>query len=286
MRITDYCYQCLENLVRKAVGSAQATADLKEKALREAQRYLTQNFLPDKIPAQLAGEMQRLIREITQDEDPFKTAKAEEMKAAAALFARVNPFWGNDLPALVSLAVLGNNVDFFLDLETVQKEMRAPVCFSRDDTPAFQETLTHFARACLPKRILYFADNAGEVYFDLPLLAKLEAFGEVTYVVKAKPVQNDLTEAELLQSGLREKIKRVINTGTDTPGLALSQASPSFKKELAQANLLVAKGMGYYETLPELSLSIPCFYLLKTKCPPVAAALGVPLNSYVAYFAS
>jgi uncharacterized protein with ATP-grasp and redox domains len=42
--------------------------------------------------------------------------------------------------------------------------------------------------------------------------------------------------------------------------------------------------MGYYESLSELPAEGKVFYCLRAKCQPVADALKVPLNSYVAMF--
>ena len=49
------------------------------------------------------------------------------------------------------------------------------------------------------------------------------------------------------------------------------------------ADLVLAKGMGYWETLSELPAEGKVFHLLKAKCRPVAASLGVSLDSYVAW---
>jgi hypothetical protein len=53
-------------------------------------------------------------------------------------------------------------------------------------------------------------------------------------------------------------------------------------REFAAADLILAKGMGYYESLSELPTEGRVFYCLKAKCQPVADSLGVLLNSYVA----
>jgi len=74
----------------------------------------------------------------------------------------------------------------------------------------------------------------------------------------------------------------VITTGTATPGVLLSQASAEFKRQFEAADLILAKGMGYYETLSELPGDGRVLHCLKAKCKPVADSLGVPLNSYVA----
>jgi uncharacterized protein with ATP-grasp and redox domains len=132
------------------------------------------------------------------------------------------------------------------------------------------------------RRILYLGDNAGEVFFDLPLVKKLEGYAPVTYVVKESPVQNDITRSDLKKFGLEKELPGVITTGTDTPGVDMAMASDEFKSEFETADLVLAKGMGYWETLSELKPQGKVFYLLKAKCKPVADSLGVKLNSYVA----
>jgi hypothetical protein len=126
------------------------------------------------------------------------------------------------------------------------------------------------------------ADNAGEVFFDLPLVKRLEGYAPVTYVVKKSPVQNDITLSDLKKFGLDKELPGVITTGTDTPGVDMAMASDEFKSEFEAADLVLAKGMGYWETLSELKPLGKVFHLLRAKCKPVADSLGVELNSYVA----
>jgi uncharacterized protein with ATP-grasp and redox domains len=174
------------------------------------------------------------------------------------------------------LAVRGNNIDFFKDMKQIKEGLRMPVEFAIDDTMQLERKLEN------AKAILYLADNAGEVFFDLPLVERLEDFAPVTYVVKDSPVQNDVTLDDLEKFGLAEELSRVITTGTDTPGVDMAMASEEFKAEFEAADLVLAKGMGYWETLSELPPQGKVFYLLKAKCKPVADSLGAALNSYVA----
>jgi len=176
----------------------------------------------------------------------------------------------------IILAVRGNNIDFFKDLKQIKEGLRTPVEFAIDDIPKLERKLEK------AENILYLADNAGEVFFDLPLVEGLEDFAPLTYVVKDAPVQNDITFDDLERFGLAEKLSRVITTGTDTPGVDMAMASQEFKAEFEAADLVLAKGMGYWETLSELPPQDKVFYLLKAKCKPVADSLGVALNSYVA----
>ncbi|HAG08730.1 MAG TPA: hypothetical protein DCK87_04095 [Desulfotomaculum sp.] len=280
MRAKEYCYQCLEGLTHRTASLAGQDPAQEEAALKKGLAYLNSSFSFSAIPTQLAGELQRIIRSTTGNKDPFVNVKKEEIAIAAALVAGIK--LKNDLPSLFALAVLGNSIDFFVDLDTVKKELQSPVRFARNNIKALEELLISFKKIKKSQQILYLADNAGECFFDLPLFQKLEEYAEVVYVVKENPAQNDLTLKDLQALEIGAKFKKVITTGTDTPGLDLSLVSKSFYRTLINADLLLAKGMGYYETLPELSLPPKIFYLFKAKCPPIADSLSVPLNSYIA----
>ena len=133
-------------------------------------------------------------------------------------------------------------------------------------------------------KVLYLGDNAGEVFFDLPFIKFLRQLVPVVYVVKGAAVQNDVTMEDVRQSGLENDIGDMITTGTATPGVDFALASAEFKHEFANADLVFAKGMGYYESLSELPAEGRILHCLKAKCRPVADSIGVPLNSYLALF--
>jgi hypothetical protein len=281
LRAAKECLACLEDLTKRAARLAVADPQKRERVFLESRSFLTKNFSQDLIPAYLAGEIQRIIRKKGKNEDPFAAVKEKEMNIAREIAGDLGKKLENKLDSLIAFAALGNSLDFFMDPDTLQNELSKPVKLAINNIDRLQDTLVNFGEYQGRKKILYFADNTGECFFDLPLLTYLEKYADVIYVVKESPVQNDLTLWDLEQSGIRENFYRVATTGTDSPGLDLENASPEFFKLIGQADLLFAKGMGYYETLPELRLLKPTFFLLKTKCHPIANSLKVSLNSYV-----
>jgi uncharacterized protein with ATP-grasp and redox domains len=216
------------------------------------------------------------VREVTGNADPYSRMKEAEVDLAKSLCRGWQNNHEGNLKNRIIWAVRGNNIDFFKDMKQIKEGLRLPVEFAIDDTPQLEKKLEK------AESILYLADNAGEVFFDLPLVESLEDFAPVTYVVKDLPVQNDITLDDLERFGLAEELSRVITTGTDTPGVDMAMASEEFKAEFEAADLVLAKGMGYWETLSELAPQGKVFYLLKAKCKPVADSLGVTVNSYVA----
>jgi len=276
MKIASDCYNCLGRLVRQAAELATDDPDLRSKAIEEGLEFLEAEFSSEKTSIEVATPLHRIVRSVTGNPDPYLKMKETEV-AMARQFRRD---WDNgpqsSLLDDVVLAVRGNTIDFFKDFEEVKRELELPVQFATNDTLKLEAKLKE------SRSILYLADNTGEVFFDLSLVRKMGQYGAVTYVVKESPVQNDVSLADIGRFGFEDKLPRVITTGTDTPGVDMRIASDEFKAQFEAADLILAKGMGYWETLSELPAQGKVFHLLKAKCQPVADSLGVPLDSYVA----
>lgn len=284
MHCLPECFPCLENLARRCASLATADAQKRDQALEKALAYLSDNFSLDCVSTGLAAEMQRLIRQKTGSNDPFAGVKKKEITLARRFAEKYALSGPASLQELVRFAAKGNGFDFFQDLQILEKQFQEPVILARDETAALGELLQSYCQED-GKKIVYLADNAGEYLFDLPLVKYLtQQRAKVYYAVKSSPVQNDLSLVDLEQSGLVDSFPEVISTGTDSPGLDLDGASPSFKNLLAQAALIIAKGMGHYETLPELSLPQPVFLIFQVKCNPIAEHSGLPRYSYAAHF--
>jgi uncharacterized protein with ATP-grasp and redox domains len=276
MKATRECYPCLANLVRQAAELATDDYRLRVEAIDQGLKLLGRKFSTDNTSIAVATLLHRVVREVTRNADPYSRMKEAEVGLAKSLRRGWHINHDRGLRNRIILAVRGNNIDFFKDLKQIKKGLRMPVEFAIDDILKLEGKLES------AESILYLADNAGEVFFDLPLAESLEEFAPVTYVVKDSPVQNDITLDDLERFGLAEELSRVITTGTDTPGVDMAMASQNFKTEFEAADLVLAKGMGYWETLSELPPQGKVFYLLKAKCKPVADSLGVTLDSYIA----
>ncbi|NQT71875.1 MAG: DUF89 family protein [Chloroflexi bacterium] len=276
MKITNECYDCLGRLVHQAADLATEDPVIKSKAIEEGLRLLEREFSLDKTSIAVATPLHQLIRSMTGNPDPYFKMKETEVAMSRKLYQEWNTSAQDDLRSDIELAVRGNCIDFFRDPDEIKKDFTQPVEFTIDDIDKLEAKLKE------SKNILYLADNTGEVFFDLNLVRRFGSFGNVTYVVKESPVQNDITLSDIGHFGFASELPRVITTGTNTPGVIMEEASDEFKSDFAAADLVLAKGMGYWETLSELPAQGKVFYLLKAKCQPVANSIGVPFNSYVA----
>lgn len=180
------------------------------------------------------------------------------------------------LLAAVQLAIAGN----VIDLGASSDITRADVIRSVDqaqaeliigDQDGFRQAVNE------ARRILYLADNAGEIVFDRLLIEALSP-ERVTVAVRGAPVINDATRADAHAAGIHE-ICNVIDNGSDAPGTLLEDCSRMFRKRFSEADLILAKGQGNFETLSEAPY--PIFFLFKVKCTVIGAHAGLPVGTHV-----
>jgi damage-control phosphatase, subfamily I len=275
MRIQPECRFCLERLIDLTVELATNDPALRTEARFQARAVLAAEFSPDAISACIANKFHQTIKTVTGNPDPFRSRKMAETELAGGIAAEIAP--GRlDSDTTLALAAAGNALDFFRPAIDIARDLLTPVQLTGSHLLLWRQRLD-----LRPGLLLYLADNAGEQFFDLPLVQSLRDMGwQVLYVVKGGPIQNDLSRQDLSASGLESALEPVVDTGALTVGLELAQASPGFQQLFRDADLILAKGMGHFETLSHLSDS-RLFFLLQAKCPPVAAALGVEVGSFV-----
>jgi len=275
MKATKYCYECLQKLACQAADLASDDEPTKARATEESLKILQDNFSTDGVSIVVATKIHDAIKQITQNPDPYREMKDKEIAVARELSRqkKVDP---RSFISCLRFAALGNTIDFFKPLDVIRQDMKGEVDFVIDDSEQFEVKLRHAGR------VIYLADNAGEMFFDSPLIGWMRQWASVAYVVKAAPVQDDVTLEDIRRAGLEAELGEIITTGTATPGIDFSLASAEFKREFHSADLIFAKGMGYYESLTELPAEGRVFHCFRAKCQPVADSLGVPLNSYVA----
>jgi hypothetical protein len=125
-------------------------------------------------------------------------------------------------------------------------------------------------------------DNAGEIVLDMILIKEIKKLGpKVIAVVRGGPVLNDATMIDAEDIGLSECADEVRDTGAPAIGVNLERNSEEFIELFHSAELIVAKGMGNFESMTELEPSCPIVHIMRTKCNPVAEYVGVPRNKNV-----
>jgi uncharacterized protein with ATP-grasp and redox domains len=250
---------------------ATENRDLHLKAVQEVANFLINTNI-DRSPPEISTEVHSIIRNITNCDDPYKNIKNEQNQTALEYYPKLKKIiTGSDdrLKTATKLAIAGNVIDFgtpnrFDINDTIERILRTE--FSIDSFKNFKNDLDQASS------ILYIGDNSGEIVFDKLLIEELHGLKdfEITFAVRSGPIINDATRSEATAVGL-DKLTKIIEIGTRSPGTVLDLCTPEFKKCYKSSDLIISKGQGNYEALdPAPNL----FKLLIVKCELVARDIG------------
>lgn len=274
------CVECLMGLAQSAANLvAEQGSRFQGDAEVAASAILVEAEKRGLTSPETANLILREIKRFSGVYDPYAQLKAQEIAFARKIFSRLEGYVGDDLRSRVRLAVLGNSLDFFKTPEEALKEIpdqiRRRLSFFHDDVDALETFLSNG-----PGLILYLTDNAGEIYFDLPLYEYIrERTERAVLVVKGGPSLNDLTRSDLQEARLGDKFYEVADTGTDGAGVDWGRVSKKFLNLVDAADMILAKGMANFESIYTRNLTAPAFFLFKAKCRPIQEYLNAPADS-------
>lgn len=257
--------------------------NLRFKLTRDLSKVLEHKFHPTANLGSLCNELLSAIRTyVTHGIEHYKKLKKQINETAAKILPLANEFINNAdsteerfkracfLASVSNVAPLGRPIGGF-NFEEVRNiiEEKAPIPIVVGDLYKTFQAATH---------VLYITDNAGEVGFDSLLIREIKTIGpKVTLVVKDEFFEDaTIEDAEFFS--LNEIIDDlVIVDGIFVPGKTSVPADKAFW----ESDLIVAKGTGNFEALAGESKGKRVVYMLKVKCDPVAANIGVEKGNFV-----
>ena len=116
------------------------------------------------------------------------------------------------------------------------------------------------------KSLVYLTDNAGEIVFDKMLIQTIMVHYpdiKINAIVRGYPIYNDATMQDAISVGLTD-IVDVCDNGFDAPGTVLTHINKKSRDLIDQADLIISKGMGNFETLYGCKKNI--YYSFLCKC--------------------
>ncbi len=288
MKVSAECIPCLFERGYKEASRVTDDPERLMKTMVEVLRVICKNFSPQVAPAYLGTLRDRVIKRILS-EDPYKDLKKLANKLALQLLPKFREKVFEDTKnyyecfrRACTVAVAANAMEFDVlgydfRLEEIEKTMEN-LSLTVDNT---LQTYDYLKKS---KKVLILTDNAGEIVFDGLLAECLKFMGlRVTVAVKDKPVLNDATLEDAYEANVDKIVDELKTIGSDTVGLIWEESSEEIKKTFLDSDLVIAKGMGNYESLTELkNLGVYVLFLLKAKCNPVARSIGVERGSNVA----
>jgi len=272
-------YDCIPCLLHQAITVTKMSygndEKLKEIIPQVLKSLATLNM--NTPPPVVARDMHKVIRKITNNLDPYKNLKEEYNQKALDLYPKLKRYIEisqNPFETAVKIAIAGNIIDFGITMTPEKISLIDNIEEILLKKPFINDIKDLKNEINKSSKILYLADNTGEIVFDRVFIEHILP-KNITFVVRKSPILNDATYEDAKFVGLTELVN-VINNGSDVPGTYLKECSQEFLEELDSADFIISKGQGNFETLGNVNKKV--FYLLKAKCPCVANEIGCALN--------
>lgn len=285
MYLNETCIECTRLHQRRLVPT-DTPAELREAYYAEIDHILASAPKDVSSPCLIPAFAEAFNRYFSIP-DLYADIKREANERALLMLPRLQKavqLSENPLSTALAISRLGNFMDFsILTSEEVDSKLDEALCASQSfaiDPEELKPFASELERA---KSLLIIGDNAGEIVFDIVLVQTLERLYpdlQVTYGVRGGNAQNDATREDAAFVGM-DRVTTVIDSGSSIPGTDIRYCSKDFLKVMRESDLILAKGMGNFETLS--GTDVPAYYLFICKCKRLAEIVNKPLYTGVLY---
>lgn len=290
MKVELECFSCLIHRGYLEIAEATRNPVLQFKAASALLDCMAKEFKPGAVAAILGTMRDRIVKQVTGNLDVYGEKKRLSNQKALEIFPSVKGLVEKQSSPQARFreaclaAIVGNVIEFDIPRHEVHFDDMARLFADAEKDLAVDDIEAIYREVEKSKEILFLTDNAGEIVFDKILIGELKRLGRrVTVAVKGGPILNDATMEDAKLVGMPDVADRIITTGADAVGMPMpKERSQEFVDAYDSTDLVIAKGMGYAETLTETRLKQPHAFLLRTKCNPVAGHFGVQRGKNVA----
>lgn len=172
----------------------------------------------------------------------------------------------NDIETCIKYVCAGNYIDFGV-ANKIDDRLLKQLLDKVNELQISKEEVTHLeTELAQAKTLLYITDNCGEIVLDKIFIEELKNKYknlEITAMVRGGIASNDATMEDAIEVGLPQ-IVPVIGNGADIMGTVKEQLSEEARRKIEEADIIIAKGMGNFESMYQEGMNP--YYLLLCKC--------------------
>ena len=276
MQIAADCVPCLLN--RVLFETELVDPMRKDEAMAVAVKILAGGFHPGMNSAAVATKVHRAVYHAIGSKDPYSELKERANRIAGDLYPRAEAFVNrasDRLEAACLMSIIGNVLDFGLGIGYDEPEDLSRKFDMLVGQGLGVNDVIGIRRSLVPGHtVVYLMDNCGEIIFDRLLVNELKSMGvRVVGVVKGEPILTDVTEVDLRTTGMDKVFDLCLTTESFAIGIDTDLIGEELSHELDRADLIISKGMANFESLSDKKYPRVA-YLMRTKCRPVADAIG------------
>jgi hypothetical protein len=278
MQTTLDCIPCLVRQTLEAARFVSGDEELHQQIMKGVLAAASELDLEQTPPA-FAQQIHRRLRMATGNPDPYDKVKQTFNRLAWEILPDIRRrivLTDNPFELALKVAVAGNVIDFGINGNITEADVKKAIG-KIIDSPIEGNIMELQEALDGARRILYLADNAGEIVFDRLLIEQMP-LKQTIVAVRGKPILNDATREDAEFAEI-DKLVKIIDNGSDAPGTILSDCSVDFLEHFHNADLIISKGQGNFETLSSCPENI--FFLMKVKCPVIASHTGFSVGTHL-----
>lgn len=268
MKLNPYCMCCAVNKQEEKIRKFP-DMDKKTEYMKKVMSILSSAEEQDCSPS-LSVEIKKLYSEFwncpAEDYTEIKKEFNQLMLNVEASVEEKIRTSADPLETALLYARIGNYIDFAA-LENVSQETMLKLLENENQEPLSQTEYANFQTdLSTAKTLVYLTDNCGEIVLDklaVKILKEKYPQLNITVIVRGYPVVNDATMEDAEEIGLTDIVK-VTENGSNVGGTWFPGLSNEARTLLEQADVILAKGQGNFETMNDCGLNV--YYLFLCKC--------------------
>lgn len=268
MKLNPYCMCCAVNKQEEKIRKFP-DMDKKTEYMKKVMSILSSAEEQDCSPS-LSVEIKKLYSEFwncpAEDYTEIKKEFNQLMLNVEASVEEKIRTSADPLETALLYARIGNYIDFAA-LENVSQETMLKLLENENQEPLSQTEYANFQKdLSTAKTLVYLTDNCGEIVLDklaVKILKEKYPQLNITVIVRGYPVVNDATMEDAEEIGLTDIVK-VTGNGSNVGGTWFPGLSNEARTLLKQADVILAKGQGNFETMNDCGLNV--YYLFLCKC--------------------
>lgn len=278
---------CLPCLLRQAVRTAKIYMPNEEAQQKLVKEIMAEMIaLNDDVSAPyIAHKIQDALINALGNPDPYKEDKDyynREMLKLESDLLKLRDSYEDTFTAGIKLAAAGNIIDFGPGYDLSRDKVLESIKETLTMDYPWEVLISLHTAMKKGTTLLYLGDNAGEIVFDKIFITTIKDYYpllNVYFATRGKPVLNDITEEDAYLVGM-DSLARIINNGTGIPGTVLEYCSSEFKRIFDEADVIISKGQGNFESLYGDGRE-NLYYLFLCKCSLFMERLGAKQNQLI-----
>lgn len=280
MKISASCIRCL--IERQEERIRQFTdEDTKSRYMKEVLRIIAESGDEASAPFLVAAMRRKYEAYFGKTEDfaEIKHRFNQMMLEKEDAIRKIVHTSKDPLRYALTFARIGNYIDFGAMHEVDTQVLEQMIHSAEADM--VEERVYRLFQEELEKAsgLVYLVDNCGEVVLDKLVIECLkERYPQldITVVVRGQEVLNDVTMQDAVETGLTQMVN-VLENGSDVAGTQLNCVNEETLAVINDADIIISKGQGNFETLNGCGLNI--YYLFLCKCDWFVKRFGLPRNA-------